>query len=351
MSLKRSFLSFAAFLAALASSAEWMSTVHDFGAFSEEMGPVSYAFEYVNTGNSPVSILNARPSCGCTTPAFDRGAIQPGDTASVTVTYDPQGRPGRFSKFVGIEMSDGSRCKLYVKGTVVGSDKSVGLRFPVDLGMGLKLEKGVLMFGHVLKGHIKTASLDLYNQSNNVLEPSAVTPEQITAVFEPKKIQPGDQGTVLFTFDAAKEKEYGMVNDTVYLSASPLSSYLFELPAVAIVDEDFSGLSAEELDRAPVAVLGASGVDLGRVSGTASGEIELRNTGKRPLTVRRIYSGDKGISLTVSKKEIKPGKSAVIRVTVGPEAVRNGIVNARASVITDSPSAPVLSFRIVGTAE
>ena len=110
----------------------WLETRHNFGAFDEDFGPATTEFKFVNTGDEPVSILGAHASCGCTTPKYPREAIAPGDTASITVTYDPAGRPGRFTKYVGVELSgDLPRIKLYVSGTVVGNERSIEGRFPV----------------------------------------------------------------------------------------------------------------------------------------------------------------------------------------------------------------------------
>ena len=108
-------------IAALALSASadvtWLETTHDFGAFQEDLGPVSCQFRFVNTNSEPVAIVAARASCGCTTPQYPREAIAPGDTAVITVSYDPAARPGRFTKYIGVTLSDSEpMIKLYIKG-------------------------------------------------------------------------------------------------------------------------------------------------------------------------------------------------------------------------------------------
>lgn len=95
---------YAAFLAptALAGPAiTWLSSVHDFGAFDEDDGIVSCEIPYVNSGDSPLLLTGARASCGCTTPQISREPLAPGDTAAIVVSFDPTGRPGRFSKKYG----------------------------------------------------------------------------------------------------------------------------------------------------------------------------------------------------------------------------------------------------------
>ena len=115
-------------------SVDWLETRHNFGAFDEDLGPVSAVFKFVNNGDEAVSILAARASCGCTVPKYSRDPIAPGDTAYISVTYDPAGRPGRFTKYVGVEISgDVPKVKLYVSGTVVGNRRSIEGRFPVKV--------------------------------------------------------------------------------------------------------------------------------------------------------------------------------------------------------------------------
>ena len=74
---------------------------HDFGTFEEETGPVTHDFRFVNSGNEPLVLQNVRSTCGCTVPKYTREPIAPGDSGSIKVTYNPKGRPGKFSKPFG----------------------------------------------------------------------------------------------------------------------------------------------------------------------------------------------------------------------------------------------------------
>ena len=50
---------------------------HDFGTIQEEKGPVSCTFEFTNTGDKPLLIIDAIASCGCTRPEFPTKPIKP----------------------------------------------------------------------------------------------------------------------------------------------------------------------------------------------------------------------------------------------------------------------------------
>ncbi len=91
---------------------------HDFGKV-EQGKPVTYVFEFKNTGTDPVIISNAQPSCGCTTPAWTREPVMPGKTGTVSATYNALAQ-GPFNKSVTVTSNgEVGQLVLYLKGEVV----------------------------------------------------------------------------------------------------------------------------------------------------------------------------------------------------------------------------------------
>ncbi|MEG1581479.1 MAG: DUF1573 domain-containing protein, partial [Bacteroidaceae bacterium] len=50
---------------------------YDFGTFSEEK-PVTHKFQFTNTGNAPLIIVQVKAGCGCTIVSFPKKPIKPG---------------------------------------------------------------------------------------------------------------------------------------------------------------------------------------------------------------------------------------------------------------------------------
>jgi hypothetical protein len=75
---------------------------HDFAKIKEDGGKVTHIFDFTNTGKSPLVISKVEASCGCTTPTWSKEPIEPGKKGSVTVTYNPAGRPGAFTKTITV---------------------------------------------------------------------------------------------------------------------------------------------------------------------------------------------------------------------------------------------------------
>ena len=93
---------------------------HDFGTIQEAKGPVSCTFEFTNTGNKPLLIIDAVASCGCTRPEYPSKPIKPGKKGKIKVTYSPIGRPGAFKKSVKVKTNGKERTTtLRIQGTVI----------------------------------------------------------------------------------------------------------------------------------------------------------------------------------------------------------------------------------------
>lgn len=104
------------------------TTVYEFGNVSEEGEPVRHTFSYTNTGNSPLAILWAKASCGCTTPEYQRKPLKPGEKADIKVTFNPKGQAGEVNKDIRIRFRNGNgkseEIVLHLKGAVVPKGKN-----------------------------------------------------------------------------------------------------------------------------------------------------------------------------------------------------------------------------------
>ena len=69
-------------------SIKFTNEVHDFGNVDVETEN-NYSFEFVNTGTEPLTITNAKGSCGCTVPDWPKQAIKPNETATIDVIFRP----------------------------------------------------------------------------------------------------------------------------------------------------------------------------------------------------------------------------------------------------------------------
>lgn len=331
--------------------AVWLDEHHDFGAFDESLGVVTCVFEAVNTGNEPLVILNARANCGCTTPTYSPEPVAPGDTARVTVGYNADGRPGRFSKNVAVTTNARqSKTTLTISGTVIGTANTLRSRYPVDAG-AMKLRSAALAYGEVSRRATGGQYVEGYNASSDTLRPRVTyTPPYISAIVSPAAVPPGENFVISTTFDPTRCPLYDVVTDSLTVEAD---GHTVTLSTVGIVTEDFSTMTGAQMDRAPVISVTPAQLDFGRidtsVSSPLSATLEIANNGHEPLKLRRVYSADSAVSVAMKSSTVKPGKRIKLKISIDRASLAGKpMLNSRLIIIANDPANPRTTVRLTG---
>ena len=94
--------------------------VYDFGTIKESKGQVKHTFEFTNTGNTPLLVLDAVASCGCTRPSYTAKPVKPGKKGKIEVTFSPAGRAGTFRKTIKVKNNSPEKViSLVITGTII----------------------------------------------------------------------------------------------------------------------------------------------------------------------------------------------------------------------------------------
>lgn len=100
----------------------WEKTNHNFGKVNYQQ-KVLFDFEFENTGDKDLIILDAKASCGCTTPEWPKEPIPPGGTGVVTVGFKSTSK-GPFNKSITVDANTVPKSTvLYIKGEVLRNDE------------------------------------------------------------------------------------------------------------------------------------------------------------------------------------------------------------------------------------
>ncbi|MBI3218965.1 MAG: DUF1573 domain-containing protein [Bacteroidetes bacterium] len=96
----------------------WDASSFDFGKIKQGV-PVTHEFKFTNTGKSPLIIVNAQPSCGCTTPDWTKTPVPPGGSGFIKATFNAA-VAGPFNKTITVTANtqEGSTY-LTIKGEVI----------------------------------------------------------------------------------------------------------------------------------------------------------------------------------------------------------------------------------------
>ncbi|MBL4654055.1 MAG: DUF1573 domain-containing protein [Flavobacteriales bacterium] len=73
----------------------------DFGKISQGE-KVSFSYTFKNTGDADLVITSAQGSCGCTVPTWPKEPIKAGETGTIDVVFDSNGKSGKQHKKVTI---------------------------------------------------------------------------------------------------------------------------------------------------------------------------------------------------------------------------------------------------------
>ena len=98
---------------------QFENTVWDFGKIQQGESK-NHIFKFINIGNEPLIISDAKAACGCTVPERPTEPILPGEAGEIKVQFNSAGKDGRQNKTVKITTNcEPNTTTLRVVGTIL----------------------------------------------------------------------------------------------------------------------------------------------------------------------------------------------------------------------------------------
>lgn len=339
--------------------ATWLERHHDFGVFMEKDGKVTCQMRVVNSGTEPLLIVKAQAGCGCTAVTYPEMPIQPGDTAAVSITYNPTGRPGQFTKQAIIfTNTEPKRTILEIRGNVIPRTATLDKRYPLQAG-SLRISQGNIPFGELVKGQNNTLYLSVYNASTDtlLLHVDGDKPHLHPAIV-PDTVPPARVAAMTVHYLSGHAPQWGLNVDTLTLACEPLrqpsdaKAGAAAINVMAQVVEDFSRLTEKDRRDAPVVSVDCGdSLDFNSITAgeSVTRSFTITNKGKTPLAIRRLWVPDgEGVTVSANRMEIKRGKTSTVTVTVDTSLVRGDLLNVPLTLLCNDPDSPRLTIRLVG---
>ncbi len=332
------------------------TTEHDFGKINEADGRVTTVFEFKNEGMEPLVLSNVRASCGCTTPKWTREPIEPGQTGQITVTYNPNGRPGRFQKTVTITSNaTEATTRVYIKGEVIPKPAKPVNQYPVQMGE-LSLKAQSVNFGTVKKGQKINHEIEYANHTDHDITVELATRSEDNFLISQVTlgtVKPNETGKFVFVFDSEICKLYGPVEFAVYVDVNGKSIHTdeYKLSFKAEVDEDFSNLSVADRQQAPIMEM-EDVIDLGNVAAgkKVKKAVYLQNVGVNGLIIRRAYNANEFMKVEATKGIIKSGKKGEVKIELTAimdgAPMPAGAYSREIMIISNDPNQPKKSIKV-----
>ncbi|MBQ3634767.1 MAG: DUF1573 domain-containing protein [Bacteroidales bacterium] len=321
---------------------------HDFGDVQEKEGKVTYIFNYTNTGGSPLVLSQVQASCGCTTPEWTRTPVRPQEKGTIKVTFDPTGRPGKFSKTITVQSNAQQPVKtLRITGNVLQKPRTIEDDYPVLMD-GLRLENNHMAFTRIAPEESKQVELKVVNTSDKDLTPEFINvPSHITVECQPATLKPNEKGLVVAKFDATKKQDWGFVSDYLYVIFDGKREYKNRITLSASIEEDFSKMTEEQMANAPVITFNEKSHNFGDIPQTNKVETDfvVTNEGNEQLIIRKVKASCGCTAVTPQKTVLEKGESTNIHVAFDPHG-KNGRQSKTITVISNDPKSTNIILKI-----
>lgn len=327
-------------------------TDHNFGTFDEADGAVSHVFTFKNEGDAPFVIENVATTCGCTTPSYSRQPIRPGQSGEITITYDPAGRPGRFSRdIIIVSNARKNRNILTVKGVVNAREKSIEDEYPFQIEGGLRVNALMSNFSYVEQGESRSMVIGYANPTDKAMSVSVADitgSPAFSAVAYPQRLAAGERGSLTLTYDIVDTNMWGYINNSFFVSVNGVKNAI-PVTTSAIIVEEFEPSSSRASRNAPKAVIEKVYYDMGNLKNSSYiCNFSIANQGASPLIVQNITL-PKGFSTNLkAPATIAAGASREFTFTITVAELEGNYLDAQIVLIVNEPTRPMRKISVIG---
>lgn len=331
---------------------------YNFGTIAEAAGPASHTFTIRNTGGAPLVINRVTASCGCTQPEWTKAPIAPGQTGEVKVTYNPKGRPGPFYKTISI-FSNGRKgsYSLAIKGNVTPKPSAPLFTYPYSIG-DLKLHTKTILYSSIRPDETLGEKISIRNEGKTSIRIAVgKLPHFLTVEVQPETLMPGETGEIFLLMDAKAARRKGRITTDIPLAivSTDKKETAGKIKLAANIIDNFSKLSPAEKAEAPAAKLSGTLLEFGKlpakggilplIGGKVTGTFEITNTGQSPLSIYSVTADDERLDISGGKKELKPGATAIFKVSIRPKEIKTKL-ETLINVVCNDPSGPVRLIKV-----
>ena len=169
-------------------------------------------------------------------------------------------------------------------------------------------------------------------------------------IFSKRKLLPNQTGKLQFALQTDKCPVLGPINAKAYVMINGKREIdsNYEISIAANIKEDFSKLTVEERQQAPIVEVTRE-INLGTIAKgkKVAQKLTVSNVGINPLIVRRVIVSDQQVHVTEPKSAIKAGRKADLKLEVVVNADTAPAQYSRViTLITNDPQTPVINIKL-----
>jgi hypothetical protein len=330
-------------------SVRFDKTIHDFGDISLNSGSHKHTFVFENISENPVVIQTVVSSCGCAAPVWTKKPVMPGESGTIEVTYLNNQGPYPFDKSLTVYITGEPRpVILRIRGVVHAKPKKLKELFPENFE-GLSFRKSYLDLGPSAIGSIVRETIEAANTSASEITLSLKCDQPgIKIDTKPGTIKKGETTSITFTIDTKKADSWGTTNfyPEIFINGKKVTSR--QLRITTSIRDNFSSLSKEERNSAPLPMAESSTYDFGTTTegSIVNASFKIRNLGQRDFSIHKAESGSDKIKINNPGK-IPSGEQKTLTLAIDTSG-NTGEISYIITLITNSPSRPVMNLVVTG---
>ena len=293
-------------------------TSHDFGMVPRGV-KVKHDFLLVNRLSEPITIVNLRPSCGCTSGKAHSSTVAPGQTTVIEAEMDTRNFVGPKATVLFVTLI-----------TASGREAEARLAVSSHILSDIVLNPGAIDFGTVKRGQPATQVLTI----DRINSPDWRFTRMVSATrsLNAQLVETGrKEGSVSYSLSVSLKPDApaGLLRDELRLISNDP-----ETPSIPIM---VSGVIRGDLTAAP------SVLSLGQVHSSAGAQGRFVVRSSRPFAIRSIEGAGDGFMTSSPDGTRQP--THVVTVAYKPEdGTTAGDIRRVFRVHTDLPDEPSLDL-------
>lgn len=331
-------------------AASFDKVVHNFGEVLLSDGPLSCSFTVTNISDKPIAIYSVVSSCGCTDVKWTKAPIASGKTGTISATYSNDEGPYPFEKTLSAYISGLSTpVILRLRGVSTKKPEPLEKAYPVHLG-SLGFKETTVKVGNMEQGSSVSEEILIAN-----LLPKRVKVEfadidpLLSLKFSPNPMERRQTSALKFSVKADRSKwgknEY---KASVLVDGKKVGVLTFW----AVTKENFGTMTKAQKEAASRPMFEQSTVSFGKVKAGAKieGTFSLSNKGKSPFEVYKVDCDKEGLSAGAFPS-VAPGAKGEWKVSFDTSGLPSGEALVIISLVTNSPSRPLVNLFLTGWIE
>jgi hypothetical protein len=303
--------------------------------------PITATFELKNITNRHLTVTSVKPDCGCTKVVYPKKSVGAGEVFTISMTYDAR-MLGHFSKQAAVTIRGQQQpVWLTMTGLVVEDWTDYSKLYPHAFG-SILADIDNAEFDDVNKGEHPEVVINIINNGGETVTPNMLhLPDYLTAMAIPERLASGQTGKMVLTLNSQHLKDFGLTQTTIYLAeqlGDKVSSDT-EFPVSVVLLPNATLFEGKNKQYAPRLEYSTDSITLGMVGGKhiKKGVVVLTNKGRLPLNISSLQMFTKGMTVTLDKRELQPGESAKLKISIDREQVMKARQRPRVLMITNDP--------------